>query len=118
MSKGVRIAVVDDTPIVGLATLVALPRPVDLLVDNGTQGPLQVEVDGRWAGGASAPSLFARCYVQSDLPEGTKAGAKWVDERDPEFLPIYAEPGRSEEYPQVTMRLVRGDSGEQTRRAS
>lgn len=72
---------------------------------------LQVEVDGRWAGGASAPSLFARCYVQSDLPEGTKAGAKWVDERDPEFLPIYAEPGRSEEYPQVTMRLVRGDSG-------
>ena len=71
-------------------------------------GHASIRVKGHraWASGADAPSLFNRCYVQSDLPDGDlRSTTRWVDERESEYLPLYAKGGP------MRVRLTPGNGG-------
>ena len=83
------------------------------IVCRSGMSSLQVEVGRSWSGGATAPSLFDRCYLHSDLPDEMASSLRWDDERDPESLPLYAYPGRVEEHPIVTLRAIKvsGEAG-------
>lgn len=74
---------------------------------------IQVKGHDGWAGGASTPSVFNRCYFMSDLPDegALKSNRRWIDERETEYLPLYAFPGKVEENPKVKLRLQLGSSG-------
>ena len=73
---------------------------------------IRVKGHNAWQGGADAPSLFNRCYVQSDLPdEDLKSTKRWIDERESEYLPLYNFPGNMDEIPEVKLRLQLAKSG-------
>jgi hypothetical protein len=79
-----------------------------LLVRPGRK-TLQVKSHNGWAGGATASSLFNRCYVHSDLPDKLKSTQRWIDEREADFLPLYSQPGNIDEFPKVKLKLQLGD---------
>lgn len=82
-----------------------------LLVRPGSAS-MQVKTPDGWSGGADAASIFNRCYLYSDLPdEELKSNLKWVDERENEYLPLYAYPGNVDEHAQVKLKLQLGPTG-------